>query len=230
MADNEFAGADQLSDAQRSIAAHVTDYDWDGTMGAGAREIAELLSGEDCQQIAQEFWTHYLSGPAARHMGVPDPASLERQHARSARYIQTKYSAPFDDAWRTAAIKHADMANGAAIPLAVLLTSLAFAHSRTLAVIEARIEGDSRRMRRYADVVQRLALIEADVMSAYLARVDQQRVAQERGAHARSFHEHIAGAIDGAAELGERVRAQASTAAMSASAMIGRGGRSGGRR
>lgn len=223
MAGNGLKRADRLGEAPRSIAAHVRDYDWDGDMGAAACEIAALLSPADCQQISREFWSHYLNGPAVRHMGVPDAAWLERQHERSARYIQTKYAAPFDDAWRMAAIKHADMASEAAIPLAVLLTSLAFAHSRTLALIEERIEGDSRRMRRYADIVQRLALIEADVMSAYLAGVEQQQIAQERGAHALSFHEHIAGAIDGAAALGERVRAQASTAALSASAMIGRG-------
>lgn len=223
MAHDGFAGATRARDADRSIAAHVRDYDWDGDMDPGAREIAALLSPADCDQIAREFWVHYLNGPAARHVPVADAAWLERQHVRSARYIRMKYAAPFDDAWRLAATKHADVTSESGIPLAALLTSLAFAHARTLALIEARVAGDSGRMRRFADIVQRLALIEADVMGAHLARVAQQQIAEERGAHARSFHEHIAGAIDSAAALGERVRAQASTAAVSASAIIGRG-------
>ncbi|WP_066782069.1 methyl-accepting chemotaxis protein, partial [Sphingomonas sp. CCH5-D11] len=123
----------------------------------------------------------------------------------------------------SAATRHADIASESGIPLAALLASLAFAHARTLALIEQRLSGDCQRMRRFADIVQRLALIEADVMASHLSQVDQDRIAEERGAHARSFHEHIAGAIDGAAALGERVRAQASNASQSASAMIGRG-------
>ncbi|OWK28640.1 methyl-accepting chemotaxis protein [Sphingomonas mucosissima] len=223
MAHDGFAGRARAGDADRSIAAHVRDYDWDGDMQPGAREIAALLSPADCDQIAREFWAHYLSGQAAGHIAAADAGWVERQHVRSARYIQMKYAAPFDDAWRLAATKHADFSRASGIPLAALLTSLAFAHGRTLALIEARVAGDSGRMRRFADLVQRLALIEADVMAGHLARVAQQQIAEERRAHARSFHEHIAGAIDGAAALGGRVRAQASTAASSASAIIGRG-------
>lgn len=224
MAANGFGGATRQEEGDRSIAAHVRDYDWDGDMDPGAREIAALLSPADCEQIAREFWTHYLSGSAARHhVIVPDEAWLERQHVRSAQYIQMKYAAPFDEAWRLAATRHADIARDAGVPLAALLTSLAFAHARTLALIERYVAGDSDRMRRFADIVQRLALIEADVMASHLARVAEQQIAGERRAHAQAFQEHIAGAIDGAAALGKRVSAHASTAASSASAIIGRG-------
>ncbi|MCD2315403.1 methyl-accepting chemotaxis protein [Sphingomonas sp. IC-11] len=224
MTDSGSSGAAGRSYASRSIAAHVRDYDWDGDMAPAALEIAALLTPDACDQISREFWAHYLNGPAARHLGMADDlAWLERQHARSARYIRMKYAAPFDEAWRVAATKHADVSCESGVPLAALLASLAFAHARTLTVIEERVSGDTARLRRFADIVQRLALIEADVMASHLARTDQHRIAEERGAHAHSFHQHIAGAIDGAASLGERVRAQASEAALSASAMIGRG-------
>ena len=224
MTDSSLSDGAGRHHANRSIAAQVRDYDWDGDMAPAALEIAALLTPDACDQIAREFWSHYLNGPAARHMGMADDREwLERQHARSARYIRMKYAAPFDEAWRVAATKHADVSCDSGVPLAALLASLAFAHARTLAVIETRVEGDTARMRRFADIVQRLALIEADVMASHLAQTDQRRIAEERGAHAQSFHQHIAGAIDGTAALGERVRAQASDAALSASAMIGRG-------
>ena len=210
--------------ATRSFAAHVRDYDWDGDMGPAASDIAALLSSADCYQISAEFWVHYMGGAAARHVASADNESwLERQRIRSARYVEIKYAAPFDDAWYVAATRHADAAYEAGVPLAVLLTSLAYAHARTLALIEARIAGDSARMRRCADVVQRLALIEADVMAAHMARIVEREVAAQRSAQAQAFHEHIAGAIEGAAALGQRVRSQATTAASSASAIIGRG-------
>ncbi|QNE31773.1 chemotaxis protein [Sphingomonas sp. NBWT7] len=208
----------------RTIAAHVREYDWDGGIGPGTAEICGLLTDADCDGISAAFWAHYLSLPAARHVAdMFDAALLARQQARSARYLRMKYAAPFDDAWKVMAIKHADMTRESHVPLAALTAALAFAHARTLAVIEPRLDGDVARMRRLADIVQRHALIEADVMAAHLARTDRQRVFEERAAHAAAFNEHIARAIDGAAALGEHVRAQASSAARSASAMIGRG-------
>ncbi len=208
----------------RSIAAHVQEYDWDGGIGPGTAEIAALLTDADCNAISEAFWTHYLSLPAVRHVAdMLDDDWLARQRQRSARYLLMKYSAPFDEAWKVSAVKHADLSRESRVPLAALTAALAFAHARTLAVIEPRLGGDVARMRRLADIVQRLALIEAAVMAAHLARTDRQRVFEERAAHAAAFNEHIARAIDGAAALGEHVRAQALSAARSASAMIGRG-------
>ncbi|WBH16114.1 methyl-accepting chemotaxis protein [Sphingomonas radiodurans] len=208
----------------RALAAHVNEYDWDRGIAPGAAEIDALLTGADCDAIAVAFWSHYLALPATRHiLPLVNPAWHEKQRARSSRYMRMKYTAPFDEAWKVAAEKHADMSRVSGVPLAALTAALAFAHAHTLAVIEARVDGDIGRMRRLADVVQRLALIEADIMSAYLARTDSERVAQERAAHAQAFRDHIAGAIDGAAALGERLRTQAANAARSASSMIGRG-------
>ncbi len=208
----------------RPIAAHVREYDWDGAIGPGTAEINALLTDADCVAIAQAFWDHYLSLPATRHVAaVVDAPLRERQLARSARYMRLKYAAPFEDAWQTAAIRHADVSREANVPLAALTAALAFAHARTLTVIETHVSGDAKRMRRLADVVQRLALIEADVMAAHLARTDRARVGEQRAAHAAAFRDQIAGAIDGAAMLGERVRAQTVSASQSANAMAGRG-------
>ena len=208
----------------RSIAAHVREYDWDGGIAPGAAEIDALLTDDDCATIAADFWRHYFSLPATRHiLGMVDAAWHERQQARSARYLRLKYGAPFEDAWQSAAMKHADVSREADVPLTALTAALAYAHSRTLAVIETRVGGDAERMRQLADVVQRLALIEADIMAAHLARTDRARVGEQRAAHAAAFREHIAGAIDSAASLGERVRTQAVGASRSANAMVGRG-------
>ncbi len=208
----------------RSIAAHVGEYNWDDAIGPGAAEIDALLTPADCETIASAFWDHYLSLPATQHISAMlDGSARRRQIERSAHYMRIKHAAPFDEAWKAAAIKHAEMTRKGGVPLAALTAALAFSHARTLTIIETRVEGDVARMRRLADVVQRLALIEADVMAAHLARSDRARVSEERAAHAGAFREHIAGAIDGAASLGQHLRTQASSAARSASAMIGRG-------
>lgn len=224
MAQESTGGPGEWSGNARSIAAHVGEYDWDRAIGPGAAEINALLTSADCDEIATAFWDHYLSLPAAREIApLLDASTRERQIARSSRYMRIKHAAPFDEAWKTAAIKHADVSRDAGVPLAALTAALAFAHARTLTIIEQRVGSDVARMRRLADVVQRLALIEADVMAAHLARGDRERVGEERAAHADAFREHIAGAIDGAASLGQHLRTQASSAARSASQMIGRG-------
>ncbi|WP_269844746.1 methyl-accepting chemotaxis protein [Sphingomonas jeddahensis] len=206
------------------MAAHVREYDWDGAIVVGAAEINALLTEADCDAISDAFWDHYLALPATRHVSpMVEAGWRERQVVRSARYIRIKYAAPLDEAWKTAALKHADVSRASDVPLAALTAALAFAHARTLAVIEGHVGTDVGRMRRLADIVQRLALIEADIMAAHLAQTDRARVTEERAAHAGAFREHIAGAIDGAALLGERVRAQASGAAHAANAMVGRG-------
>jgi methyl-accepting chemotaxis protein len=208
----------------RSLATQVREYDWDGGIASAAAEIDELLTSDDSDSIAHAFWDHYLSLPATRHILPSIEGGWQtRQVARSARYLRMKYTAPYDEAWKTEAIKHAVMSREANVPLAALTAALAFAHARTLAAIETHVGSDITRMRRLADVVQRLALIEADLMATHLARSDGQRVGDERAAQAHAFREHIAGAIDGAVSLGERVRARAAGAARSASAMIGRG-------
>lgn len=208
----------------RPVAVHVREYDWDNAIVAGAAEINSLLTEADCDAVSDAFWDHYLALPATRHIpAMVEAGWRERQVARSARYIRIKYAAPLDEAWKTAAVKHADVSRASNVPLAALTAALAFAHARTLAVIEGHVGSDVGRMRRLADTVQRLALIEADIMAAHLAQTDRARVAEERTAHAGAFREHIAGAIDGAASLGERVRTQASGAAHAANAMVGRG-------
>ena len=208
----------------RSIAAQVREYDWDGTIGAAAADIDALLTAADCEDIAHAFWQQYRSLPATKKMleGIED-VWLQRQLERSARYMRMKYSAPFDEQWGRSATKHAEMTRETGVPLAALLSALAFAHARTLAILETRVEGDVARMRRLSDVVQRLALIEADVMAAHLGRSERAQVAEERAAHAAAFRLHIADAIEGAAVLGERVRAQAASATQSVGSMVGRG-------
>ncbi len=218
------AAREQIGGDVRSIAAHVREYDWDDLIAPGAADIDALLSEGDCREIAEAFWDHYLASPMMKHLTpLLDEELRARQLERSAAYMRLKYAAPFDEAWKTAAAKHADLAHRGGVPLAALLAALAFAHSRTLSLIEARIRGDAARMRRLGDVVQRLALIEADVMAAHIACVDAGRVAQERAARAKAFHEQIASAIDGAARLGERVRAQAAGVLGASSAMASRG-------
>ena len=200
----------------RPLRERVRDYDWDGMVEPGCAVLTALLDADDRRRIAETFWRHYLSLDAARHVVARfTPARLERSIVSSAEYVRLKYLSPYDEAWKTMAIDHAVGSRKSGIPLPALLSSLAFAHSVTLGLIAERVDGDLASMRSLGDVVQRLALIEADIMASYLGTSDAAAARAERRLHAAAFRERIAASIEDTALLGARIRVQATDASAS---------------
>ena len=207
------------SGENRSTAERVADYDWDNTLLAAGAEIAELIAGNEVS-ISQTFWKHYLALPMSAHIRpMFDEAYLAASVADSARYTIAKYSAPHGDEWAQMATHHVARSQKAGIPLQALLASLSFAHSCTLGLIEAKLGTGSPRFRALADAVQRLALVEADIMASHLGTHDAQRSRAERRDRSAHFSETIATSIEGTAALGNRLRVQAQGAAYSTRGM-----------
>jgi len=103
-----------------------------------------------------------------------------------------------------------------------LLSSLAFAHSVTLNVIADRLGADSSAMRTLGDVIQRLALIEADIMASHLGASDAAAARVERQTRATDFRGSIAASIEHVAASGARIRIQAESASTSTRGMLGK--------
>ena len=208
------------SGEHRTAAQRVEDYDWDGSISGAAAEITRLIEGHEAE-IAAAFWTHYLSLPVTAHIQRFFTAEyLATRVGHSAKYTRCKYAAPRDDEWMRLANRHAADSQKANIPLQALLSSLSFAHSKTLSVIEAKLGVGSPRVRALADTVQRLGLVEADIMASHLGARDEERARDERRARSADFSETIATSIEGTAALGNRIRVQARGAARSARGMI----------
>jgi methyl-accepting chemotaxis protein len=207
---------------ERSARDLVRDYDWDGTLGAVLAEICAIMTPADWEAIAGAFWQHYLAGPSAAHLRpAMDAARLARRVARSSDYVQAIYAHPFEDRWRQLAHAHARDSHGAGIPLPTLLAALAAAHSHALLLVAPRV-ADNQRFARFADAVQRMALAEAQVMAAFLARADASQAQSDRAARAAAFHDRIAVAIDGAAAMEREVREHAQQATGSAHHAVAR--------
>ena len=205
------------SGSDRSVAERLRDYDWDGAIATGCAAIAGLLDDQDFTEIGKAFWDHYFSLPTASQAArLVDDRWLANQIERSRRYTRAKYESPFADDWYQAIGKHAEMSRTAGVPLSALFAALAAAHSRTLEILAGRVHGDTGRLCRLADIVQRLALIETDVMAARLGHVDAALARDERAARGTDFREQIAAAIDGAALLGDDIRIRAQGASESA--------------
>ena len=210
------------SGEQRSFAERVRDYDWDGAIRPACADIAAILTDADYLAISKSFWRHYMSLEATRHVAdQQNPKGQTSRVSESADYCRMRYVSPYGDAWKDLAIRHTDESRAANIPLPSLLASLAFAHSTTLTLIAAKVE-DGNRMAVLGDAIQRLALIEADIMASHLGRTDLQAVQGERVERASAFRESIAQAIGVTASLGNTIRAQAESAFASTRSVQGR--------
>lgn len=208
----------------RDFARRVADYDWDGTLAANCAAIMPLLDRDDgWHLISVAFWNHYLSLPSGQEIrSIFTDEMRVRQVERSARYTRSKFSDPFGDHWRVVAEGHADLARRSGVPLPALLAALSFAHARLLLLIEERHVGGPEQVRAFADVIQRLALIEANVMATHLGEMDaalEHSARVERGA---LFRSRITDGLAVAAGLGQEVRVQAHEASGSARGMLGK--------
>jgi len=214
--------AGSWSGSVRSAAERVGDYDWDKAIGPACAEIAELIIGSE-YAIGSAFWQHYLSLPSTAHVhSYFDADRLARRCQRSTSYTMDKYQRPFADSWVATAERHASEGHQARVPLPALLSSLSFAHSATIAVIAGKLVGDEARLTRLTDVIQRLALVEADVMTSYLGARDAERTREERRTRSAQFSDSIGHAIEGTAAFGNRIRVQAQGASASARGMLGK--------
>ncbi|MGP7795354.1 methyl-accepting chemotaxis protein [Sphingomonas sp. CLY1604] len=212
-----------LATPPRSIVEHLGEYDWDGSIADGCRQICALLQPQDYDAIAGRFWDHYLALPAAqpiRHLLAGE--RLARRVRESADYARVKYGSPFDEAWVVIARRHAEQAVASGVPLPTLQAILARSHSDTVRILEQHCTGDTTRLLRLCDAVQRISLVESDVMTGHLDALRAGEARQERIARSAAFRESIASSIEGAATLGARIRVQASAASASTRQVLGK--------
>ena len=207
----------------RTIVEHLGDYDWDGSIAASCRDICTLLGPDDYRAIATRFWQHYLSLPPTqgiRHLFTAE--RLERRVRETGRYGELKYTAPFDDEWVRIARVHAEQSCRSGVPLPTLQAALAQSHSFTVQTLERHCAGDSQRLMRLCDTVQRIALVESDLMTQHLAALQAEEARDDRQARSAAFRESIAVSIEGTATLGANIRVQANVASASTRAMLGK--------
>ena len=210
------------SDGSRSLADHLGEYDWDGIVATGGPEIAALIEGHHAE-IAKAFWDHYLTLPSTQRVrSFVDTPEFATQLESSARYAAIKYQAPYGEEWVEMAFAHATMSDRVHSPLTATFAALACAHSKTMEVIAEQVGDDPARLRRLCDVVQRLSMVEADLMATHLGARDQAEAGAERYERSVQFQASIAESIQSATEAGNRIRVQAQGASSSARGMLGK--------
>ncbi|PZO88678.1 MAG: chemotaxis protein [Sphingomonas sanxanigenens] len=215
-----FGGVEAESFRSRiSLADRLADFDRDGRFVDDCREVAALIEGREVE-IATEFWAYFNASP--RMPVKTEGADLERAIASSADYIRLGFSDPTSQKWADLALDYARLTQAAGIPQASLLAALSHAHKTTYRLIFETSAGDPDRHARLMDAIMRLALIEADLMSSYIAEYQAFLARSERVEHADLFKDRIAGEVSSAFSLGEKLRGQANEASEAARGMQGK--------
>jgi methyl-accepting chemotaxis protein len=209
-------------DLRNELKRDLPPFDWDGQVQPLFAEIAPIVEPH-YREVCSIFWDHYLAHPAAKHLrAYYTPEKIAAEMDMAVDYMRAKFENPVGRDWKAMACANARDSERAGVPLAPLLSSLAAAHQRTLAIVGEACDGDCTRFSRYADAIQRIALVEAHLLTTYVSQLVDQRARKSRQARSEKFRESIAGSIGAAAELGTRIRAQASRTSASAKNMIGK--------
>ncbi|HVJ02637.1 MAG TPA: methyl-accepting chemotaxis protein, partial [Sphingomonas sp.] len=208
----------------RSFEEHIGEYDWDGQIAPACAEITALIEGHH-DEISRAFWDHYLTLPATQRLKallLSDAKQFAEQIESSERYARAKYADPLGEEWVRMAFGHAANSDRAHIPLTATFAALAHAHSFTTRLLAEKLADDAPRFARLADVVQRLSMVEADLMATHLGARDIAAAGAERQQQSLQFQASIAQSIETATEAGNRIRVQAQSASTSARGMLGK--------
>ncbi|MBN8815549.1 MAG: chemotaxis protein [Sphingomonas sp.] len=207
---------------EASLRRDLPAFDWDGQIGPLTAEIAPIVAPH-YRRICEIFWDHYLAHPAAAPVrGYYTADRLEKAVEASVVYMRAKFEKPLGRDWMEMACAHARDSERAGMPLAAQLASLTASYQATVNVVATACSGDTERLARYVDVMQRVSAVEAHVLTSYISQLVEHRSRKARLARSEKFRESIAGSIASAAELGTQIRAQAGRTSDSAKGMIGK--------
>ena len=219
-AEEEFLGG--WSGGDRSMRDRIRDYDETGALSPRCAEIHDLIA-EDAISVGEAFWQHYLSLDAVAHVRPHLTGDrLRRRVEATASYILLRFRESTGEDWLRAAQQHAQHANRSAIPLPALFSSMALVNSQVIAILMRRLEPGSAHLAVLCDAVQRLGMLEAEVMATSLGAQDAERSRKIRRVGARHFRANIAEVIEGTSVLGNRMRDQAVTVSQAAHGTLGR--------
>ncbi|UZK67992.1 methyl-accepting chemotaxis protein [Sphingomonas sp. M1-B02] len=206
----------------RALVGDLSHYDWDGAIARHCSEIAELLAAEH-PRISGAFWTHFLGLPAMEKLRPNfDEERIAAVQGMSARYSQIRYEKPFSDEWIQMAVFHADYAFRMRVPGTALISGFAATQSVVMEILAEKMPGDTDRLRCLCDVVNRIGLVETDLMARHIGSKSAERGMTKRKERSDAFRETISQSITSATEAGNRIRVQAQGASSSARGMLGK--------
>jgi methyl-accepting chemotaxis protein len=192
-------------------------YDLDGRLAAHAAEIHGIIAGRE-EAIAAAYWTAFNRLPSVDRR--VEGELLESYIRGSARHTSVKYADAAGQEVATIACQNTHMARRVKLPLASVMSCIAESHRLTIEYVVEACIGDAERLARLTSAINRLALLEFDIMQRYAAKLDRAVFSAERQTLAGDFDRSIASLVQDTDGVREQLARQAASADQAAKGMI----------
>ena len=208
----------KLSNIRIDLAERLTYFDVDATLAADSLLVREAITGHE-SAINDAFWEHYANCKATPKAADPEVAGIRQT---GIAYIDMKFGAATDQRWADMATSHAVHAYRNGSSIAMILACFAASHEATIDVIRAKYCEEPDLLRRAVSAVVRMAMLDAEIMSATVAAINAREIAKANIERADMFRERIAAEVTSTSDLGTYLRGQAADASGATRGMLGK--------
>ncbi|WP_432769386.1 MAG: chemotaxis protein [Sphingopyxis sp.] len=192
-------------------------YDLDGRLAADAAEIHTIVAGREAE-MGRAYWDAFNALPNNTRKVEGDLFSA--YVAGSAKHMAVKYADAAGQEAATIACQNTHMALRVGVSLASVLSCIAESQRLTIEYVVEACAGDTDRLVRLAAAINRLAILEMDIMLAYDEKLDRAARSSERQALAGDFDHSIASLVQETDGVRQQLAAQAASADQAAKGMI----------
>lgn len=192
-------------------------YDLDGRLAADGAEIAEIVAGRE-PEMARAYWDSF-NGLALVERKV-EGELLTSYIAGSAKHMREKYAHADGQTAATIACQNTHMALRVGLPLASVLSCIGESQRAAFHYVVEACAGDAERTTRLCAAINRLALLEFDIMETYAEKLNRAVISGERQALAGDFDQSIASLVQETDGVRRELARQAASADQAAKGMI----------
>ncbi len=192
-------------------------YDLDGRLAANGAEIAAIVAGRE-EEMARAYWDSFNALTLVERKVEGD--LLASYIAGSAKHMREKYAHADGQAAATIACQNTHMALRVGLPLASVLSCIGESQRTTYRYVIEACAGDAERTTRLCAAINRLALLEFDIMETYAEKLNRAVISGERQALAGDFDQSIASLVQDTDSVRRELAKQAASADQAAKGMI----------
>nr|WP_254447632.1 methyl-accepting chemotaxis protein [Sphingomonas sp. ID1715] len=198
----------------------LAEFDREGSLATDLREAYDLFGNDGMLAIAQTFWEEFNASSFINPKVTGE--RLARRIQTTLDFSREKFTNLTGQRWADLARGNADWAFRSNIPLYTTLAAYSKAYDRGAELIFHACSDDMKRVARLTRAIRRVAMLEAEIMTAFVAELRARDAADNRTEQADRFQSRMTSEVTTASQLGEALRTQAAEASNAARGMLGK--------
>jgi len=202
-----------------TIRERLQEFDRDGTLAANLREAYEFMRPHE-EDIARAFWTAFNESSHVQPKVTGE--LLQKRIQTSVEYSREKFSNVAGQRWADMALTNAAWAERSGVPLYATMAAFAEAYDHIVKILIRGCGEDKDKLARLGRAIRQIAMMEAEIMSAFVSEYRARDAAESRSHQADQFQNRVASEVTSAVALGESLRVQAADASVAARGMLGK--------